>query len=99
MASYLLCVLAGAALFNALPHLLSGLSGRTFPTPFASPPGRGQSSATLNVVWGFTNLAIAYAAGCGGGFAIGNSASLGPAIVGALLLSLYLAHRFSRPLP
>lgn len=94
MASYLLCVVAGAALFNALPHLLSGISGRTFPTPFANPPGKGQSSATTNVLWGFANLIAAYAAGRAGGFSISDIASLSTSAVGALLLSLYLSHRF-----
>ncbi|QKR99835.1 hypothetical protein F9288_09450 [Sphingomonas sp. CL5.1] len=95
MASYLLCIIAGAALFNALPHLLSGMNGRTFPTPFANPPGKGQSSAKANVLWGFANLIAAYAAGRAGGFSISDIASLSSSAVGALLLSLYLSHHFS----
>jgi len=31
---------AGAFLVNAVPHFVNGVSGRSFPTPFASPPGR-----------------------------------------------------------
>lgn len=96
MISCLLCAIAGAALFNALPHLLSGISGRAFPTPFASPPGKGQSSATTNVLWGFANLIAAYAAGHAGGFSFGDIARLSSSAAGALLLSLYLSQRFSR---
>jgi hypothetical protein len=35
--------------------------GRTFPTPFASPPFRGPSPPRVNVLYGLCNLAIAYA--------------------------------------
>jgi len=51
----------GAAFFtNAAPHLVSGLTGRAFQTPFAKPPGQGLSSATVNVLWGFLNLIASY---------------------------------------
>jgi hypothetical protein len=36
----------GAFLVNAIPHFVQGVPGRSFPTPFASPPGKGQSSPT-----------------------------------------------------
>jgi len=48
----------GAFLINALPHFLSGVSGHPFKSPFASPPGEGLSSATVNVLWGAFNLAM-----------------------------------------
>ena len=50
----------GAFLTNAIPHFVSGVMGRSFPSPFASPPGQGLSSSTVNVLWGFCNLVIAY---------------------------------------
>src|SRR6476620_4222344 len=50
----------GAFLANALPHLSSGVTGRPFPSPFASPPFRGLSSPTVNVAWGLFNLCVAY---------------------------------------
>jgi hypothetical protein len=50
----------GAFLTNAMPHFLSGLMGQAFQTPFAKPPGKGLSSSTVNVMWGFFNLVIAY---------------------------------------
>lgn len=50
----------GAFLANALPHIGNGISGRGFQTPFASPPGKGLSSSTVNVLWGFFNLLVAY---------------------------------------
>lgn len=52
---------SGAFFANFVPHFVSGVLGRTFPTPFASPPFRGQSSARVNVLYGLGNLAVAYA--------------------------------------
>jgi hypothetical protein len=52
---------AGAFCANFVPHFVSGVLGRTFPTPFASPPFRGQSSSRVNVLYGLCNLAVAYA--------------------------------------
>jgi len=51
---------AGAFFANFVPHFVSGVLGRTFPTPFASPPFRGRSSARVNVLYGLFNLAVAY---------------------------------------
>jgi len=51
---------AGAFFANFVPHFVSGVLGRTFPTPFASPPFRGQSSSRVNVLYGLCNLAVAY---------------------------------------
>src|ERR1700691_3078952 len=50
----------GLFLINSVPHLVAGVSGRPFQSPFASPPGRGLSSSTVNVLWGFFNLLVAY---------------------------------------
>ncbi|MGH6992116.1 MAG: hypothetical protein ACRED8_00975, partial [Caulobacteraceae bacterium] len=47
-------------LANAVPHFVSGVMGRPFQSPFAKPPGKGLSSATVNVLWGFANLVLAY---------------------------------------
>ena len=56
----------GAALFlcNCLPHLLCGLRGEPFPTPFAKPPGIGHSSPLTNFLWGTFNLVIGAALLC-----------------------------------
>lgn len=50
----------GAFLANTIPHLVNGISGHPFQSPFARPPGEGLSSSTVNVLWGMFNLAIAY---------------------------------------
>jgi hypothetical protein len=50
----------GAFLANAVPHFVSGMMGRPFQSPFAKPPGKGLSSSSVNVLWGFANFVIAY---------------------------------------
>jgi len=50
----------GLILANAMPHLVSGVTGRAFQTPFAKPPGKGVSSSTVNLLWGFANLLAAW---------------------------------------
>ena len=50
----------GAFLANTLLHLGNGISGHPFQSPFASPPGEGLSSSTVNVLWGLFNLAVGY---------------------------------------
>ena len=57
---YLSYFFGGAFLANTLPHLGNGVTGRPFQSPFAKPPGEGLSSSTINVLWGFFNLAVAY---------------------------------------
>ena len=56
--NYLACFFAGAFLANAIPHTVQGICGNRFQTPFASPPGVGESCAIVNVIWGFANFAI-----------------------------------------
>jgi hypothetical protein len=53
---YIACFFAGAFLANAVPHFVHGISGDRFPTPFASPPGKGLSSPTINMFWALFNL-------------------------------------------
>ncbi len=56
---YGLTFIAGAFAVNAIPHTVQGICGNRFQTPFASPPGVGESSALMNVIWGAVNVAIA----------------------------------------
>jgi hypothetical protein len=55
--AYLVELFAGMLITNAMPHWVFGLSGASFQSPFAKPPGIGESSPTVNVLWGFANLA------------------------------------------
>ena len=51
---------AGLFLTNGVPHFINGISGRRFQTPFASPPGVGESPPLVNVLWGLFNFAVGY---------------------------------------
>jgi hypothetical protein len=93
---YLLGFFGGAFLCNAVPHLTRGLSGSAFPTPFASPPGRGLSPPLLNVLWGAANLAAAYVLLRYGQFSLGSWTRVLVAFAGALLIGLQLAITFAR---
>ena len=57
---YLAYLLGGALLANAIPHLIAGIAGESFPSPFASPPFKGLSSPRVNVAWALVNLVCAY---------------------------------------
>ncbi len=53
---YVSHVFAGAFLCNFIPHLVAGLQGYAFPTPFARLRGARVSSPVVNVLWGAFNL-------------------------------------------
>jgi hypothetical protein len=87
----------GAFLANAVPHYVSGVMGRAFQSPFATPPGQGLSSSTINVLWGFFNLIAAYILICRvGDFDMRSTGHVVAAGLGALLLSIFAARHFGR---
>ncbi|MGB9456300.1 MAG: hypothetical protein WCB12_09670 [Bryobacteraceae bacterium] len=95
--NYVAYFFGGAFLANALPHLGNGISGRAFQSPFASPPGQGLSSPTVNVLWGFFNLAVGYVlVCCVGRFDLRNTVDMLVLGAGVLIMSLILARAFGR---
>jgi hypothetical protein len=54
--SYVALFFAGGFLCNSVPHLVCGVSGMPFPSPFAKPSGIGDSPPLVNFWWGFANL-------------------------------------------
>ena len=87
----------GIFLINSVPHLVSGLMGRPFQTPFAKPRGEGLSSSTINVLWGFFNLAVGYVLTCRvGNFDSHSSQHVLALGMGILLAGVLLARRFGR---
>ena len=94
---YVAYFFGGAFLTNALPHLGNGVSGHSFQSPFATPPGVGLSSSTVNVLWGFFNLAVGYLLVCRvGNFELGNTRQVIVLGAGILIMSLNLALVFGR---
>ena len=87
----------GAFLVNFMPHFINGITGRRFPTPFASPPGQGESAALINVLWGVFNLVIAYLLLARvGDFSIRRTQQVLIAAVGGVLTAIMLSQAFGR---
>ena len=87
----------GAFLANAVPHLVAGVMGRPFQSPFAKPSGQGLSSSTVNVVWGFFNLVVGYLLVCRiGDFDPKDTADIVALGLGAFLIALFCARHFGR---
>lgn len=87
----------GAFLANTIPHLVQGISGSPMQSPFASPPGQGLSSATVNVLWGMFNLAVAYVLVVRvGRFELRQTRHVVVLGLGALLMALMLARAFGK---
>jgi hypothetical protein len=82
---------------NAIPHFVAGTMGRSFQSPFAKPPGKGLSSATVNVVWGFFNAVVGY-------LLVAHVGAFDPRAtthilafgLGALIISIFLARHFGQ---
>jgi len=87
----------GAFLANAVPHFVSGMMGRPFQSPFATPSGEGLSSSTVNVLWGAFNMAVGYLLIWQvGNFDLRNLIQVLVAGLGWLLMALVGARLFGR---
>jgi hypothetical protein len=87
----------GIFLANAIPHYVSGMMGRSFQSPFAKPPGKGLSSSTVNVLWGFFNAVAGYLLVARvGNFDLGSISDVLALAVGVLLISLLMARHFGQ---
>jgi hypothetical protein len=89
---------AGAFLCNSLPHLAAGLQGRPFPSPFATPPGVGNSSPLVNVLWGMFNVVVGLVLLSLQPVSIGLNAPFAVVIAGATAIGVYLALHFGKVL-
>lgn len=87
----------GVFLANAVPHFVSGTTGRPFQSPFAKPPGEGLSSSTVNVCWGIFNAVVGYILVCRvGNFDLKSTLDVVACGLGILLISLFGARQFGR---
>jgi hypothetical protein len=95
--AYLLQFVSGLFLANGIPHFVQGVSGHRFQSPFAKPPGVGESSPLVNTLWGYANLTI-------GATLLwfftpaGNSSIFGWLLIGlgALLMAVMLSIHFGK---
>jgi hypothetical protein len=87
----------GVFLTNAIPHLVSGVSGSPLQTPFASPPGVGLSSSIVNVLWGMFNLIVGYVLVVRvGRFDLRQTKHVVVLGLGMLAMALLLAHQLGK---
>ena len=94
---YIAYFFGGLFLTNCVPHLVSGVMGRPFQSPFAKPPGEGLSSSTVNVLWGFFNLVVGYLLVCQvGNFDLRSAADVASLGLAILLMGLLSARLFGR---
>ena len=93
--AYLAYFGAGVLLANAVPHFVAGISGSRFQSPFASPPGVGESSPLVNVLWGTANLVLGWLLLFGvGEVAIGITRDCLMVLLGVLATGVGLAIHF-----
>ena len=88
----------GVFLVNGVPHFVQGVCGNRFQTPFARPPGVGESPALINVLWGAFNFAVGFGL-MHWAFPRGFPPPIELCIVagiGGLLIALGLAYHFGR---
>jgi hypothetical protein len=97
IAHYVAWFFGGAFLLNAIPHVVAGAMGQAFQSPFATPPGEGRSSSTVNVLWGFFNVVVAWLLLARvGSFDLRAPDHALAAGLGAFLLAVVMAPRFGR---
>ena len=87
---------AGAFLCNALPHLVAGLQGAQFPTPFAQPRGVGNSPPLVNFLWGMVNVVAGVTLAARHPIEIGINLQCAAILAGALAIGTYLALHFAK---
>lgn len=93
---YLVAALAAVLLANGIPHLVNGMSGRRFPSPFSGGPGT-EDEPWRNVLWGAGNLVV-------GGLLLGlirdglvNAVLVAEMVVIAVIYAAVLGHAFGHP--
>jgi hypothetical protein len=97
MMVYMAYFAAGLFLTNGVPHFVNGISGRRFQSPFASPPGVGESPPLVNVLWGMANFVVGYLLIAGlGKFQFGLTLDAFAFGLGAASIALVLSWHFGR---
>jgi len=95
--NYISYFFGGVFLANAIPHIVSGIMGQPFQSPFAKPSGEGLSSSTVNVIWGFINVIVAYLLILHvGDFNLHSISDVFAIGIGAFLIALFGARHFGK---
>jgi hypothetical protein len=91
---YLANFFAGIFICNCIPHLVAGVMGQPFPTPFGKPRGVGDSSPLVNFLWGTLNGIIGIALLAYRPIVLQINLETASFITGFLLSGIWLAYRF-----
>jgi hypothetical protein len=94
--SYVALFFAGAFLCNSLPHLVCGLAGMPFPSPFSKPRGIGDSPPVVNFWWGFANFLVGLYLLTRHPVSVGLSADFIVLLLGAAVLGTQLSLHFGK---
>src|SRR5580658_6140958 len=97
--NYIACFFAGFFLANTVPHFIHGVSGDSFPTPFANPPGKGLSSPMVNTLWALFNLVVGYLLYRGSKISREKIAAIVVFFAGVVTTSLMLSMAFVDKMP
>lgn len=87
---------AGLFLCNSVPHLVCGLQGAPFPSPFAKPHGVGDSSPLVNFYWGFANALIGTILLTRNPVTVGANAEFIALLAGILVIGTFAALHFGK---
>ena len=90
MGIIILSLLAGLFAANGIPHFIKGIIGQTHQTPFGK-----NSSAVVNVLWGWSNFVIAALLAHWANLKIHPLRGFGAFTVAVLVMALILAQSFS----
>ena len=94
---YLVYTFSAFLFVNGIPHFVQGVCGHRFQSPFASPPGRGESSPLINVLWGNFNFLLGYLLlNYAGFFAIGQNLATYVFFSAVVVSSIILAIVFGK---
>ena len=97
--NYVACFFAGFFLANVVPHFIHGISGDSFPTPFAHPSGKGLSSPLINVLWALLNMIVGYLLYKAGKISSQNKMTLLIFFIGIAVCSIMLSIAFVDKMP
>ncbi|MFO8048213.1 MAG: hypothetical protein R6U29_04195 [Desulfosudaceae bacterium] len=92
MVQLIAAFITGLLLFNAIPHLVRGICGKSHMTPFSP-----RSSAWVNIVWAWVNLLAGLVIGGMFDLCQGDITTWIAFGLGGFVISLYLAIFWSNP--
>lgn len=94
---YLAYIFAAFCLVNGIPHFIKGVCGDRFQSPFAKPPGVGESTPVTNVLWGSFNFLICFLVlNFAGLFEIGRNTETHVFVAALFVSAIILAVTFGR---